>query len=546
MLSIKRFFSQSWINIKNLNILPYISFLALILPLLILTPNNSLMAHDEGLYAIRARLMFDSGDWIHPWSNPHHKTPGFYWLIATSYHLFGINEFSVRLPNMILGILSVFILYEIAKLTLNSRIAWLAGAILSLQFLWVQYCRLGTPDIPMVFLVLLGLLSLLKAESFSKMRFIWCFISGFCFGVGLLVRSMMIFLPIIALLPYLILENRRHRLLNSPSLYLGFIVGIIPTCVWIWLSYLKYGNEAINKLFGFVFRLAANERGGNGFIYYLWNIPIKSFPWFLFALIGLLILLFRPQPKYQLLLVGFPLLFFTEITIFSTRLSHYSLSLYPFIAILAAVGLDKIVKIYADKNINQEIQDIFNQQLIFHLKKLPQYLSYSFGIFGLLIAFVAVIAILSGNYQKYATVLLSAGLSFLILPIVWIGRYRFKLKFIIANYWLAGWLFPVWLTLIIASWNGLLSDYNPEFRQLAQQGSIAQILTSSPVNLVEVGGKTGVLIEFYTKNINNRVDSLNQLPVNSYAWVETKILKISPPHRIIGTIKEYSLVQVSD
>ena len=93
---------------------PYFSLLVWMIPLLLLgIDNNSLMAHDEGLYAWRSRLMYDSGDWINPWKIPHHKTPGFYWLIAIFYHLFGINEISVRLPNIISGILSVLLVYEI-------------------------------------------------------------------------------------------------------------------------------------------------------------------------------------------------------------------------------------------------------------------------------------------------------------------------------------------------------------------------------------------------------------------------------------------------
>nr|WP_313954478.1 hypothetical protein [Aulosira sp. FACHB-615] len=47
---------------------PYLSLLIWLLPLLLFTSGqNSLMAHDEGVYAWRARRMFDSGDWIAPW-----------------------------------------------------------------------------------------------------------------------------------------------------------------------------------------------------------------------------------------------------------------------------------------------------------------------------------------------------------------------------------------------------------------------------------------------------------------------------------------------
>jgi 4-amino-4-deoxy-L-arabinose transferase-like glycosyltransferase len=58
---------------------PYISLLIWTVPLLLFTSGqNSLIAHDEGLYARRARLIIDTGDWIAGWGTNHHKTPGPY------------------------------------------------------------------------------------------------------------------------------------------------------------------------------------------------------------------------------------------------------------------------------------------------------------------------------------------------------------------------------------------------------------------------------------------------------------------------------------
>jgi hypothetical protein len=622
--------------------IPYLSLFLWILPLLLFSSgNNSLMAHDEGLYAVRARLMFDSGDWIHPWESPHHKTPGFYWIIAAAYKLFDISEKSVRLPNLILGFLSVFILYEIAKIILNQKIAWFAGAILSVNFLWLQYCRLGTPDVPMVFLVLLGIFSLLKAEQkvrdrkckfYDKYNFFWCFLGGFCFGLGFLIRSMMIFLPIVALLPYLILDNRRHRLLNNPNLYLGFLIGLVPTLIWLWLSVSHYGNGSITQLLSFVLRLGSNQRAGNGILFYLWNVPITSFPWILFALFGLFNSLFNlinpPQTKYKLLFIGFPIVLFIELSLFSTRLPHYSLCLFPFISLLAAIGLDNLSKIYTQNSTNliygnirdrgvtpkeshtshdsswqqtklqgitpTEYDNQDNHQSFHHqytnqsfirksintgnrenktnkselnlqispekirpsislldsqLRKIPQYFSYGFGCLGILLLIASIAALIVGDNEisKYAILCLVLGSSWLISAVIWIGRNHFQIKFLTANYWLASFLLPAWLGLAVVCGNGLIGDYNPEFREFIQQPEITKILNSFPINFVEVGGKTGVLIDFYTKKIGKEVNSLKELPPNSYAWIKKKKADSSSiPHRVIGTVQNYSLVQVSE
>ncbi|MEO1561366.1 MAG: glycosyltransferase family 39 protein, partial [Cyanobacteria bacterium J06632_19] len=268
---------RKFINSKGF---PYLSLLVWMLPLLLFgISNNSLMAHDEGLYAWRSRLMFDSGDWINPWETPHHKTPGFYWLIAIFYSLFGISEISVRLPNLIGSILSLFLVYEIGKILFNKKVAWLASAILSVEFLWLQYSRLGTPDIGMVFLVLLGISSLLKSELNPKHRYIWGLITGLSFSLGFLFRSFMIFLPIIALSPYLILQHRRHKHLANRMLYVGFVLGLVPTVIWLKLSSLRFGGDSFTEIINFVTKLSSSERRNNNWTYYFWNVFILAFPW---------------------------------------------------------------------------------------------------------------------------------------------------------------------------------------------------------------------------------------------------------------------------
>ncbi|WGV23794.1 ArnT family glycosyltransferase [Halotia branconii] len=521
-----------WRQIYLSSVFPYVSLLIWTLPLLLFSSGqNSLMAHDEGLYAWRARQMFDSGDWIAPWGNVHHKTPGPYWLIAIAYKLFGISENSVRITSIIAGIFSLLLVYEIGKIILSKKLGWLAAAILSVEFLWLQYCRLGTPDVPMIFLILLAIWSLIKAELNFKYRYLWSFIAGLSLSLGFLVRSFMIFLPMMALLPYLIGEHRRHRHLANPMLYVGFAIGLIPTLGWLWFNWLRFGNASFAELFRFVFQLGTHERGGNGIIFYFWNVPAKSFPWSLLSILGLVLVFRHPIPRYHLLLAGFPLVLFAELSIFSTRLSHYSLSLYPFIAFLAAVGLDWLSKIY-QRGIT---------------KNIPRNLSYAFGVLGvlLLLAGIGVFVWGDAKIRDYAILGLIVGLSWLILPAVWIARYHLGMKFFTARYWVAGWLIPCWLALAIAGNLGLLGNYNSDVKTFIQKPAIASIVQTHPIYFVQVGGKTAVLLNFYTPVHGKKVDSISQVPVLSYAWVSPEeAAKLSIPYRVLGTVQKHLLIQV--
>ncbi|MBW4672973.1 MAG: glycosyltransferase family 39 protein [Desmonostoc geniculatum HA4340-LM1] len=540
-----------WRKILLLASLPYFSLLVWILPLLLFTSGyNSLIAHDEALYASRARLMFDSGNWIAPWEKAHHKTPGPYWLIASSYKLFGINDMSARLPSMITGIFCLWLVYEIGKIILGKKLAWLGAAILSVEFLWLQYCRLSTPDVPLVLLVLLAILSFIKAELNPVNRSFWSFIAGLSLGLGFLLRSFMIFVPIIALLPYLIWDHRRHRHLNNPMLYLGFFVGLIPSFIWLWLSWLHYGNQSFEELYKFVLYQGSNgnDHYQTNFLFYVWNIALKAFPWAFFGILGLILAIRRPF-RYQLLLVGFPLVLFIEISIFTTRFSHYSLCLYPFVALFASVGLSWLGKIYelgipSQSRLQKGKKNLLN---FFAKQNLVRNLSYGFGGFGILLVIASIVVLGWGgsDIRKYAIIGLGMGLGWLILPVVWIGRYHFGKKFLTTRYWIAGWLVPCWLALAAMGTIGLLSDYNPALRVFLQQSAIASILKTNPIYFVQIDDKVQVLLDFYIAIDDKRVASFSEVPANSYVWTsEDQSPQLSRPHRVLATVKEYQFIQL--
>ncbi|MGI2908915.1 hypothetical protein AABK37_37280, partial [Hassallia sp. VBCCA 56010] len=177
--------------------------------------------------------------------------------------------------------------------------------------------------------------------------------------------------------------------------------------------------------------------------------------------------------------------------------------------------------------------------------EIPRNLSYAFGGLGILLVLAGVVAFAVGGVEirKYATVVLALGLGWLILLLVWIGRYRFGQKFLTARYWIAGWLIPAWLALAVAGFNGFIGDYNPDVRAFLAQRAIASILQTNPINFVQVGGKTGLLLNFYTPHHGKQVQQVSELPPGSYAWISAK-QPVSTPHQVLGTVQNYQLIQL--
>ena len=525
-----------------------------IVPLLLFNHGqHSLIAHDETTYAIRARWMLESGDWLTPqsWSElAYEKTPGFYWILASIYKIFGISEVTSRIPSQIASILSIFLVYEIAAILLNKRIAWLAAAILSVSFLWLQVSRLVAPDIITICIALFGIYCLLKSELYPKYRSYWGLCTGLTFGIGFLIKGQLIFVPFIGLLPYLIWQNRRHRHLNNPMLYVGFVIGFLPVMIWFWLSWQHYGSIVFEQFFSLVTRISTEQRNGHSPFYYLWNLPIKTFPWPLFSIFGFLLVCRRSFIKNGLILVVCPLIIFLEISMTSTRLPHYSLMLCPWMAILAGIGLDWLGEIY-----NQHFQ---KTKYFF----LPRNLSYIFGSLGAVV-FLAGIILNTGIIQisvsdgadikTYSSIGLFLGLGWLNLPIIWLAYHRFGQKFLTANYWLAGWLLPAWLAIAVAGSNGLLSNYSPDVKLFVKKSEIADVLKNQSINFVVQktetmttgGDKALLLLTFETPSLGKRFQQVADVPINNYAWVSPEPeVGVSTNERLIGTFREWKLIQI--
>ena len=180
--------------------------------------NHSLVAHDESLYASRAKLIIDTNNWFTPFEKAHHKTIGSYWLIASSFKIFGINEFSARLPGYIFSILSSVVLFKIIKKISSFEIAIISIFTLSTSFLWFTYNKYCSPDTLYIFFNLISILYLLKINNFLKepIKNRYLFLSGLFLSLPFFVRSYLQLLPLICLFPLILFKIK--VLLNEISI----------------------------------------------------------------------------------------------------------------------------------------------------------------------------------------------------------------------------------------------------------------------------------------------------------------------------------------
>ncbi|MFM5988306.1 MAG: ArnT family glycosyltransferase [Sphaerospermopsis kisseleviana] len=535
-------------------------FILLLLSALLLfanNGNNSLLAYDEAYYAIQARWMLETQDWLTPqwWGTPiYDRTVGIQWLIALTYQIFGINEFSARLPSIISCIISVILTYQIGKILLNRQIAFLAAIILCLMPIWIFEGRSATQNTPLVCVELLGIWALLRGEELGnkqqKQKILWGILAGATFGLGFLIKGFMIILPGVAIIPYLIFRNKQHRYLENIGIYLGLIIGFIPVIIWLTLSCLKYNSFfPVTDLFGKLLYLSADDTYNPGTFYYFWNIPLNTFPWALFSVIGIVCIWFYRNNRISLLL-GYPIILFILLCSFRTRTPYYPLQILPFMALFASVALIRFEDIYQlrKKRLNQ---------IISYLLSAFTTLGILLLVLGSLITLNIHLPVISltPEIQQYGILGIILGASWATINTTWKNR-----KFLPNKYWLASWVISPYLTITTLGFIGVLGDRNPVFRTELQQPQIHQILAVKPINFVidnpvnnksdaevvnysEVEiSKTFMLLSFYTPQLG-KITKIQDLQTNSYAWITPKIpTNTLNKYEIMGTVKGWKLI----
>ena len=505
----------------------YLFLLLWTLPLLVSGyEQQSLKVHDEALYATRARLMLDTGDWVNPWLVPHHKTPGIYWLLATLYRWLGMSETTVRLPSVIFSLFTVVLIYEIGSIVINHYVGFLAAVILNLQFLWLQYSRLGNPDLPTIFLTLLAIFCFLKGEyRLNRYRNLLAGIAGFCLGLATVMRGLMVGIPLVALTPYLILRNRHHHYLQNIWLYLGFVVGTIPLLTWLYLNWLRFSISTFKAILGFALILGSDNRHDHSIFYYFSSLASSAFPWGLLAILGL-ITACRSRLKYASILIGFPVITFVLISIYSTRLHHYSLGLYPFTALLSGLVLYCSVK--------PKQQEFYVPR---SLRFFPV-LTYIFTGLGITLFLAAIVLFYLETEPEYAKIALITSLLWLCLPFIY---YKYSRLF-----WLAALLGGNWLGLFTAVNIGAVGNYEPEIKAFIRQPEVAEILNNNPVYILHGGGKTVTLFRFYLPNLEHNIQK-SSLPNCSYAVSDAEYLaSYAVPYKSVANFKDWQLIKTTN
>ncbi len=132
---------------------------------------NSLVSFDEAWYAEIAKNILVTGDFLNLyWNHEYYidHPPANFWFTAISFKIFGINEFSSRLAQALMGFFSLGILFLIGKELFNRWVGLLSAFALTSSYWFVFRARSGNLDIGLTFFFLLSFYLAIKASKSKK------------------------------------------------------------------------------------------------------------------------------------------------------------------------------------------------------------------------------------------------------------------------------------------------------------------------------------------------------------------------------------------
>jgi 4-amino-4-deoxy-L-arabinose transferase-like glycosyltransferase len=322
----------------------------------------SLMDDVDSVQAQIARNMLVSGDWVTARLDgvPYlEKPPLIYWTIALSYKVFGVHDWSARIPMALSALALCWVTAAFGVWAFGKRAGFYAGLCMGTCVGLFLFTRVLIPDVMLTFTTALAMWAFLRAIDAEESRpRLWAFLFAASLGAGLLLKSLIaVVFPVGAAVVYLLLTRQLFswnvwKRLHPVS---GALVILLIAAPWHILATLRNPPS-------FVFTLHSGPNSYHGFLWFFFineqllrflnmryprdynTVPrlyfwlfhlIWLFPWSAY-IPAVAKLSFKPIARagrarlLSLCWLGFVLIFFT----FSTTQEYYSMPCYPALALL--------------------------------------------------------------------------------------------------------------------------------------------------------------------------------------------------------------------
>ena len=259
--------------------------LAAALPYLVNLGASSIWDANEAFYAQTPREMIEARDYVTPSFNFQlrmNKPVLSYWNVAASYHLFGVSEWSERLPIAIGGLVIIATAYGLGYLLGGTTAGLLAALVLAASPRVLLLARRIIIDVHITMWMSLILLFFALSETRVERRRLYLSLMYVAAGFGVLTKGpVAVFIPAVVFFIYLASQKRlgdiRHMMLPA-----GAVISLTIAVPWYFLLYREYGWEYIGafivgeNLGRYATAVGEQSRGA---LFYVPVMLVDLFPW---------------------------------------------------------------------------------------------------------------------------------------------------------------------------------------------------------------------------------------------------------------------------
>lgn len=231
---------------------------------------------DETVYGLTAKEMLHAGDWLSPQIYGHYwydKPPLFYWLEMISYSIFGMSDYTSRLPSAFLGIGTILFVYIQGKSMFNRPIAFISALVLLSSIGFMYIAKAAVTDMTLVCTLTVAMISFFQEKYYRAY--------AFC-GLALLAKGPIGYgFPALIMLLY-ILCTRQWSLIKEMKIPTGILLAFVIGLPWYIMMYHTHGDIFLETFIGFhnITRFTAPEHPGQNSIFFFIPIVLGGLlPW---------------------------------------------------------------------------------------------------------------------------------------------------------------------------------------------------------------------------------------------------------------------------
>ena len=312
--------------------------------------NGSLWDNSEPTYGEVIKEMFRTGDWLSmhynyaPW---YIHPPLWFWTAGAAVVAFGLNEFAVRSPSALFGVLGAVATYFAGRRMFGEIGGIVAGLALATSLEYIVLARLAILDTMLVCFMTLATIWGYFALRDGDWRAFWIAIAGA--ALGTMTKG-----PVAVVLPVLVLAGwyaiQRWRRQAPPVRSLPWLGGIAVYALlvgpWFASQIALHGAPFLAEYVGrstFGRYLMPFENQPGPFYYYVPLLLVGFFPWvaFLPKAIKEAWLSRRNDDIFLLCAAAIPFIFFS---VAQTKLPNYVGIIFPALALLVGGLIGRAVE----------------------------------------------------------------------------------------------------------------------------------------------------------------------------------------------------------